>query len=64
MFVDFDWAGFNGVSRYPLHMNHAHISWPDGAADNQLMLQQHDRELLRSLQVPPAVPYTWRADVG
>ncbi|KAK9809063.1 hypothetical protein WJX72_008776 [[Myrmecia] bisecta] len=64
MFVDFDWAGFEGVSRYPLHMNHAHIKWPNGAADNAPMLQQHDWEFLESMQVPPAMPYTWKADNG
>lgn len=64
MFVDFDWAGFEGISRYPLHMNHVHISWPRGAADNQLMLQQHDREFLQSMQLPPNVPYSFRFDMG
>jgi serine/threonine protein kinase len=43
-FVDFDWAGKAGVSRYPLLLSQ-HIQWPDGVGDGlAVMEKQHDLE--------------------
>ena len=44
-FVDFDWAGQDGVDRYPLLMS-TYIPWPEGAGDQLLMRQCHDVALL------------------
>jgi hypothetical protein len=44
-FVDFDWAGVEGEVSYPPYMN-PDISWAKGVACGQLMLQQHDADLL------------------
>jgi hypothetical protein len=39
--VDFDWAGKDGVDRYPAFMN-AEIAWPAGATDNEVLKKEHD----------------------
>ena len=63
-FVDFDWAGCEGASRYPLHMNHAMINWSAGVEDNSPMLQHHDEQLLASVShLQHGVPYNWQAGV-
>eukprot|EP01113_Clastostelium_recurvatum_P035594 TRINITY_DN4982_c0_g1_i7.p1 TRINITY_DN4982_c0_g1~~TRINITY_DN4982_c0_g1_i7.p1 ORF type:complete len:542 (-),score=41.78 TRINITY_DN4982_c0_g1_i7:34-1635(-) len=41
--VDFDWAGMHGSVRYPSHMNHWDIAWPDGAVELKLIALEHDR---------------------
>lgn len=41
-FIDFDWAGQEGVTAYPLNMNHIQIAWPHGVADGLPMHQIHD----------------------
>ena len=46
-FVDMDWAGFEGEARYPPFMSPM-VAWPDGAADGELITQQHDTLLLGS----------------
>ena len=46
-FIDFDWAGQDGVDRYPLLMS-TFIPWPEGAGDQLLMRQSHDVALLRT----------------
>lgn len=48
-FVDFDWAGMEGVARYPLFMNHRQICWPEGVYDGGLMEKEHDRAVLQTL---------------
>ena len=48
-FIDFDWAGRDGVTQYPLFMNHADISWPQDATEGMPLQQAHDTELLRRL---------------
>jgi len=47
-FVDFDWAGQESSSTYPLNMNHITIAWPEGVADGMPMLQRHDIAVLNS----------------
>ncbi|KIM79437.1 hypothetical protein PILCRDRAFT_74331, partial [Piloderma croceum F 1598] len=48
-FVDFDWAGEDRVSRYPLLMLHR-IQWSDGIGEGLvLMKKQHDLDMLKRL---------------
>ena len=48
-FVDFDWAGEDGASRYPLLMSHR-IQWSDGVGEGLvLMKKQHDLDMLNRL---------------
>ena len=63
-FVDFDWAGEHGVGRYPLLMSRR-VGWAPGAGDNQIMLQEHDTQLLASgggAQGPGYEYYSWQGD--
>ena len=62
-FVDFDWAGLSGVVRHPPFMNHAAVNWPAGALDGQLILPQHDVELLSNTVQQRLFPYVWQHDV-
>jgi serine/threonine protein kinase len=48
-FVDFDWAGNEGVSRYPLLLSQQ-IQWPDGVGDGlTVMKKEHDLDMLTRL---------------
>jgi RIO-like serine/threonine protein kinase len=48
-FVDFDWAGKAGVSRYPLLLSRQ-IQWPDGVGDGlAVMKKEHDLDMLTRL---------------
>jgi hypothetical protein len=48
-FVDFDWAGKSGVSRYPLLLSQQ-IQWSDGVRDGlTVMEKQHDIDMLTRL---------------
>jgi hypothetical protein len=48
-FVDFDWAGEDGASRYPLLMSHR-IQWSGGVGEGLvLMKKQHDLDMLNRL---------------
>lgn len=40
--MDFEWAGKEGVVTYPLFMNRATETWPEGANDGQLIRKEHD----------------------
>jgi len=44
--IDFDWSGPEGITRYPLGMNHAEIVWPEGASDGLLLRKDHDLHFL------------------
>ncbi|RDX49331.1 hypothetical protein OH76DRAFT_1483274 [Lentinus brumalis] len=46
--VDFDWAGEEGIARYPLYLSKT-ISWPEGVADYALIRAEHDDEMVRRL---------------
>ncbi|KAH8927924.1 hypothetical protein BT69DRAFT_1307409 [Atractiella rhizophila] len=47
MLVDFDWAGKIGEARYPMNVNRGPGLWrPDGAKDGELILPNHDMEML------------------
>ncbi|RDX41429.1 hypothetical protein OH76DRAFT_1449674 [Lentinus brumalis] len=46
--VDFDWAGVEGVVRYPLYLSKA-IPWPAGVADHALIRAEHDDEMVSRL---------------
>lgn len=61
LFVDFDWAGQEGVDRYPLNMSLS-VVWPAGAVPNAVMQQQHDTELLSKplSQSVRMQPFSWR----
>ena len=45
--VDLDWAGLEGVARYPARMAR-NISWHHSAEPGQVLRQDHDRHLLSS----------------
>jgi serine/threonine protein kinase len=48
-FLDFDWAGQAGVSRYPLLLSQQ-IQWPDGVGEGlAVMEKQHDIDMLSRL---------------
>jgi serine/threonine protein kinase len=48
-FVDFDWAGKEGVSCYPLLLSQQ-IKWPDGVGEGlAVMKKQHDLDMLKRL---------------
>jgi serine/threonine protein kinase len=48
-FVDFDWAGKAGVSRYPLLLSQR-IQWPDSVGDGLAVMQKrHDLDILTRL---------------
>ena len=48
-FVDFDWAGKAGVSRYPLLLSQQ-IQWSDGVGDGlAVMEKRHDIDMLTRL---------------
>jgi len=47
-FVDFDWAGKEGVSRYPLFLSHQ-IQWPEGVEGLGVMKKSHDIDMLKML---------------
>ena len=40
--LDYEWAGKLGQAKYPLYMNHVHITWPEGATDGALIAKEHD----------------------
>ncbi|TFK87573.1 hypothetical protein K466DRAFT_490601, partial [Polyporus arcularius HHB13444] len=46
--VDFDWAGEEGIARYPLYLSKT-IFWPAGVADYALIRAEHDDEMVRRL---------------
>ena len=46
MLVDFDWAGVIGEVRYPMNVNNVDIKRPSGAHDNELIMPQHDMEMV------------------
>ena len=48
-FVDFDWAGKEGVACYPLLLSQQ-IRWPDGVGEGlAVMKKQHDLDMLKRL---------------
>lgn len=47
--LDYEWAGVVGQTRYPLYMNHEHITWPGGAADGELIMKDHDTYWVQQL---------------
>jgi hypothetical protein len=48
--LDFDWAGENGIVRYPRVLNHHDILWPDGVDVNQPIQAEHDIFMLNQLK--------------
>ncbi|KAF8548570.1 hypothetical protein OG21DRAFT_1448999 [Imleria badia] len=49
MLVDFDWAGVEGVVRYPPYVNYTDIQRPRDARDGQLIEAAHDLEMLNDI---------------
>ncbi|KAH8835977.1 hypothetical protein DL96DRAFT_1520667 [Flagelloscypha sp. PMI_526] len=48
--IDLDWAGIAGEARYPLRMNvHGGIRWARGMAPGELILKEHDWEMLDNM---------------
>lgn len=50
-FMDFDWAGKEQESYYPLHMSGT-ITWPEGAKPLAMIEKSHDIEMLKRLPKP------------
>eukprot|EP00877_Chromochloris_zofingiensis_P011045 jgi/Chrzof1/6194/Cz17g15030.t1 len=46
-FIDFDWAGIEGVDRYPAYLR-PRDGWHEGAKAGKLMWQEHDKFLLKA----------------
>jgi serine/threonine protein kinase len=46
MIIDFEWAGVDGVVRYPPYVNYADIVRPDDARDGLLVKAAHDLAML------------------
>ena len=46
MLIDFDWAGEIGKVRYPTNVNTVDVTRPAGAYDKQLILAEHDMEMV------------------
>ncbi|KAG2072092.1 hypothetical protein BDR04DRAFT_1052092 [Suillus decipiens] len=45
--MDFDWSGIIGEVRYPMNVSRGIFLWrPDGAKDGQLILAEHDIQML------------------
>jgi hypothetical protein len=55
-FVDFDWSGWAGHTRYPAMMN-LKIRWPAGACPRLPLQQQHDKQLLSDELQAGGIPY-------
>jgi len=48
--VDFDWSGTIGQIRYPMNVYRGKRLWrPDGAEDGQLILAEHDIQMLHAM---------------
>jgi tRNA A-37 threonylcarbamoyl transferase component Bud32 len=48
--VDFDWSGIIGNIRYPMNVYRGDSLWkPDGAQDGQLILADHDIQMLDAM---------------
>lgn len=43
--IDFDWAGSEGEVTYPVSISSS-IKWPEGVRGLELILKQHDRDML------------------
>lgn len=50
--IDFDWAGKVGDARYPPNVNRREIRRPKGVKDGELILQEHDREMIEYIFDP------------
>lgn len=48
MLVDFDWAGSEGVARYPPSLNTG-VRWAKGVEEAGFITREHDNEMLQSL---------------
>eukprot|EP00919_Chromeraceae_sp_WS-2016_P059054 GHVR01140341.1.p1 GENE.GHVR01140341.1~~GHVR01140341.1.p1 ORF type:complete len:502 (+),score=39.79 GHVR01140341.1:141-1646(+) len=48
MLCDFDWAGKEGETRYPVVLNRG-IDWPEGAEIGAIILFEHDKKMLSRL---------------
>ena len=46
LLVDFDWAGVIREVRYPMNVNKEGITRPDGACDGELILSDHDIQMV------------------
>lgn len=47
--VDFDWAGKHPNAKYPMHINRETVIRPDGAADGEVITQEHDMFMIERL---------------
>jgi hypothetical protein len=47
--VEFDWASIHGQGKYPVKMNLKAIRWPRGVGPGEIMLMEHNIEMLDNL---------------
>jgi len=47
--LDFDWAGPEGVTKYPPHLNLQTVKRHEGAKDGALITQEHDRAMVHCI---------------
>ena len=47
--VDFDWCSKASEGRYPVEIN-PDVNWPRGVGPGEIMLKEHDLEMLQNLQ--------------
>ncbi|KAG2742003.1 hypothetical protein P692DRAFT_20693523, partial [Suillus brevipes Sb2] len=46
MLLDFDWAGPNQETYYPMYVNRKNIPLPDDARDGEKIVAKHDLDML------------------
>lgn len=49
MLLDFDWAGPNQETYYPMYVNRKNIPLPDDARDGEKIVAKHDLDMLNYL---------------
>lgn len=52
--IDFDWAGVIGEVRYPMNVNRVQIGRPEGAYDGELIMANHDIDMVKIVFTPIA----------
>jgi hypothetical protein len=50
--LDFDWAGPVGTIKYPMNVNGEDIKRPAAASDGELILAEHDIQMV-DFMIPP-----------
>jgi hypothetical protein len=54
--LDFDWAGLDGVAKYPPNLNMETVKRHEGAKDGAVITQEHDRFMVNCIFGPTGPP--------